>query len=111
MIKKFLKLIALLSMLATAFVVYSAYTMASDVLGGKDSQLQRQLQNPETQQNVIKYGRKAMSTALAIAEPVLSKFGVDLKGKYTEDSDEITRHLQEASSALDAATKKITGTR
>ena len=111
MLKTILKLISLLLLLATAFVAYSAFTMTGDMISGNSSQLQQQLQNPEGAQKVIQQGRKAISTVIEVAEPVLSKLGVDVKGKYSDDSDEITRRLQEVSSAVNDATKAINGTR
>ena len=111
-LKGLIKTIALILFVGVALTMYSAYKTTTEALGGNMSvsnpQLQQQLKeslaSPET---VIKYGRKAMATAVQIASPVLKEFGINV-GTYTEDSDEITRHIENSTSVLNDTTETLT---
>ena len=102
---KFLRLIALFILVAIAFVGYNSYKMAGNVMTGQGQS--QSLQTPEGQAEIIKYGRKAMATTMEVAAPILDKVGVDVKGKFTEESDEVTRRVEEASKMLEAANKAL----
>ena len=113
LIKWVIKTVALIGVVGVALTMYSAYqtsnaVLGSNVMGGENPQIVQQAQSSDNQMEVLKYGRKAMATVMSVAKPVLAEFGVDV-GTYTEDSDEITRHLESATNALSDATNTLTG--
>ena len=92
--------------------MYSAYqtstaVIGGNVMGGENQQIVQQAQSSNNQIEVLKYGRKAMATVMSVAKPILAEFGVDV-GTYTEDSDEVTRHLEDATNTLNSATRTLT---
>ena len=111
-LKWVIKTIALIGFVGVALTMYSAYqtsnaVLGGNVMGGENPQIVQQAQASNNQMDVLKYGRKAMSTVMSVAKPILAEFGVDV-GTYTEDSDEVSRHLENATNTLNSATKTLT---
>ena len=112
LLKWVIKTVALIGVVGVALTMYSAYqtsnaVLGGNVMGGQNSQIVQQAQASDNQMDVLKYGRKAMATVMQVAKPVLAEFGVDV-GTYTDDSDEVTRHLENATQALNSSTKILT---
>lgn len=95
--KRFILFATLFSFLLMIVVVCFAFTSVSDQSSGTNI-----LQAPST---VMGYGRKAVATVKEHVNPILATFGLSLDGSPT--TDEVTRHLNKASSAIDEAVKKI----
>ena len=105
LLKAIIKLVAVFIMVGSAFVAYNTYKTTTGLLNGQNPQ---QLQeSSEAQKNVIDTGRKAMATAVEVSKPVLEKLGIEIEGTYTENTDEITRHIEESTRALNDTTKKL----
>ena len=96
---KFLIVATLCSFLLLAIVLSIGFSSFDNMTNGKT------LQNPSI---IVSYARKAMSTAMGVAAPVLNKLGVNVGGQYSAETDEITRHLENASATINEATKKFT---
>ena len=91
--------------------VYSTFSKSSEVIGGQTfNQPITNYQDwrvSEEQMTIIKYGRKAMAFAVNTARPILKEMGIEIQGTYTEDTDEITRQVENATRMLNESTKSI----
>lgn len=94
MLRKILALISLVGLITIGLIVYSATTSVSEM---------------EQTASGYKQGVKDQITAKAreIAAPVLSKFGVDAETVKVEDMNLVKQKIEEASKAVEDASKKI----
>ena len=110
-LKGIMKALLIIIVIMTLIGVYQAYKTSLDVIDGRDPYAYQQLQDPENQMAIIKYGRKAMAFVMNSARPVLKEMGIEVEGTYSEDSDEITRHAENAKAAMDSALDELFPTR
>ena len=92
--------------------VYSSFSKSVEVIGGGQTFNQpitnyQDWRASEEQITIIKYGRKAMAFAVNTARPILKEMGIEIQGTYTEDTDEITRQVENATRMLNESTKSI----
>ena len=90
MIKKFLGFVVLIFAMATALVAYSMTGTVS-----------------ETQGAVARYIQKAKTETLAIAIPVLKKFGIDVKEIQPDNMNIVERQMENATDKVNEATQAL----
>ena len=111
-LKGIMKIITVIAAIVIVFSVYSIFSSSLGVISGQTSgqaaqTYQEQWQANENHMAIIKYGRKAMATAVGIAQPILAKMGIEITGTWTEDTDEITRQMENATQSLNNTTDQM----
>ncbi len=111
-LKGIIKIVIVITCIVMVFSVYSIFNSSLGVISGQTSgqaaqTYQEQWQANENHMAIIKYGRKAMATAVGIAQPILAKMGIEITGTWTEDTDEITRQMENATQALNNTTNQM----
>ena len=97
--KRFILLATLFSFLLMIGVVCFAFKSVSDISNQTNSS------SPGIVNTIKGYGNKALATIYENVNPILATFGFSLDGSAA--TDEVTRHLNEATSAVNEAVKKI----